>query len=87
MTEVIEMDVMALIEQRNPLLAETMEDHRNIGESCQAGLPGGSESRNDEDDGAEPDCVYDDPDAGNDPMQIDGETLQMAWFGIPGVDF
>lgn len=58
------MDVIALIERRSPLLAETMEDHRDIGDSCQASLPSGSESRTDVDEQADVD-----PDAGKDSMQ------------------
>ncbi len=82
MSEVIEMDVMGLIQKKHPLLAETMEDHRSIGGSCQAAHTGGDESQNDVDEATDFD-----PDAGKDPMEIDAETLQMAGYGIPGVDF
>ncbi len=82
------MDVMVLIQKKHPLLAETMEDHRSIGDSCHAATTGSSESRNDLDATDDVDDPRgDDPDAGKDSMQIDGETLQMAGFGIPGVDF
>jgi len=87
MLEVIEMDLMGLIENKNPLLAETMEDHRSIGDSCRANIHGGNEGRNDQDGDLDAEVAYDDPDSGRDSMQIDAETLQMAGFGIPGEDF